>query len=127
VKIRPLLVKTIHFGLQLFAPVLLFCLCPPFLLVVGAGSRVPIVLQPDDVVPTGSQWISLPDIHSVDGAVGTFNAISMRNRGLLQVTGENGGPVLEPCFMADRRPLRFRNPSKCFAPADGTEGSSPKA
>jgi hypothetical protein len=111
VKIRSLLVKTVHFRLQLFAPVLLFCIWPVLLLAVGAGRHVPIVLQPDDVVPTGNQWISLPDIRAVDGALSTFNVISMRNRGLLQVTGQNGGPVLEPYFMADNRPLAFRNPS----------------
>jgi len=71
VKIRPLLVKTVHFCLQLFAPVVLFCLWLPFLLAVGAGRRVPIVLQLGDAVPAGNQLISLPDIHSVDGAVST--------------------------------------------------------
>ena len=71
VKMRPLLVKTVHFYLQLFAPGVLFCLWPPFLLPVGAGRRVPIVLQPGDFVPTGNRWISLPDVHSVDGAVST--------------------------------------------------------
>jgi hypothetical protein len=88
---------------------------------VGAGRRVPIVLQPDDVVPTGNQWISLPDIHSVDGAVSTLNVISMRTRGLLRVMGQNGGRVLEPYFMARSRLLAFRNPSKVLR-ASGWDG-----
>src|ERR1700689_4641808 len=37
VKMRPLMVKTVHFCLQLFAPGELFCLWPPFLLAVGPG------------------------------------------------------------------------------------------
>lgn len=70
----------------------------------------PLHLQPDDVLPTGNEWISLPDIRAGDGALTSFNAISMRHRGLLQVNGENGGPVLMPYFMADGKPVAFRNP-----------------
>jgi hypothetical protein len=77
----------------------------------GAGRRIPLSLQPGDVLPTGNQWISLPDIRAGDGTLGTFNVISMRNRGLLQVTGQNAGPVLTPYFMADDRQLAFQNPS----------------
>jgi hypothetical protein len=76
-----------------------------------AIARTPISLQPDDVLPTGNQWISLPDIRAVDGALTTFNVLSMSHRGLLQVRGENGGPVLEPYFTAEGKPLPFRNPS----------------
>ena len=71
----------------------------------------PISLQPDDVLPTGNQWISLPDISAADGSLHTFNVLSMRHRGLLQVSGEHGGPVLQPYFTADGKPLAFRNPS----------------
>jgi len=77
----------------------------------GAGRHIPISLKPDDVLPTGNEWISLPDIRAVDGALGTFNVLSMRDRGLLQVTGEQGGPVLQPYFGVDGKPLAFRNPS----------------
>jgi len=68
-------------------------------------------LGADDVIPTGNQWIALPDIRAVDGALMTFNVLSMHNRGLLQVNGENGAPVLQPYFMANGKPLLFRNPS----------------
>jgi hypothetical protein len=77
----------------------------------GAGRRIPIKLKPDDVLPTGNEWISLPDIRATDGALGTFNVLSMRDRGLLQVTGEQGAPVLQPYFLVDGKPLAFRNPS----------------
>ena len=77
-----------------------------------ADSRhIPLSLGPDDVLPTGNEWISLPDIRASDGALTTFNAISMRNRGLLQVSGDNGGPVLQPVFTADGKALAFHNPS----------------
>ncbi len=77
----------------------------------AATRHTPISLHPDDVLPTGNQWISLPDIRASDGALSTFNVLSMRHRGLLQVSGEHGGPVLQPYFMANGKPLDFRNPS----------------
>src|SRR5580698_454950 len=99
VKTRSLMVKTAHGCLQILAPALLICLCSTVLHAQGAGGRIPIKLEPEDVLPTGNQWISLPDIRTVDGALTTFNVISMRSRGLLQVNGQNGGPALEPYFM----------------------------
>jgi hypothetical protein len=77
----------------------------------GASRRIPISLHSDDVLPTGNQWISLPDIRSSDGSLSTFNVLSMHHRGLLQVAGEHGAPVLRPYFMANGKPLEFRNPS----------------
>jgi hypothetical protein len=77
----------------------------------AAPRRTPIPLRPDDVLPTGNQWISLPDISANDGALGTFNVLSMHHRGMLQVSGEHGGPVLQPYFKANGKPLGFRNPS----------------
>ena len=73
--------------------------------------RTPISLQPDDVLPTGNQWISLPDIRASDGALGTFNVLSMHHRGLIQISGDRGNPVLQPYFMANGKPLAFRNPA----------------
>lgn len=71
----------------------------------------PLHLQPDDVIPSGNEWISLPDIRAVDGALTTFNAISMHYRGLLQVDGAHGSPVLQPYFTVDGKPIDFQNPS----------------
>lgn len=87
------------------------CLCNWALPASGASRRVPLTLQAGDVVPTGNEWISLPDIRAVDGALTSFNAISMRDRGLLQVNGEHGSPVLQPYFMVGGKSLAFRNPS----------------
>ncbi len=89
----------------------LLCLCAAACFAAGAGRRVPLALKPDDVLPTGNEWISLPDIRAVDGALNSFNVLSMRDRGLLQVTGERGAPALLPYFLTDGKPLAFRNPS----------------
>jgi uncharacterized protein len=80
-------------------------------LAAQATRRIPLALQPDDVLPTGNEWITLPDIRASDAALTTFNALSMRDRGLLQVNGDQGGPVLAPYFQADGKPLDFRNPA----------------
>jgi hypothetical protein len=89
----------------------LLCLCLLTTSAWGAAHRIPLSLQPDDVLPTGNQWVSLPDISANDGSLSTYNVISMRNRGLLQVTGQNGGPVLTPYFMAGDKQLAFHNPT----------------
>lgn len=94
-----------------FVPAIFLCAFLSVAPAFAAIRRTPISLQPDDVLPTGNQWISLPDISASDGSLRTFNLLSMRHRGLLQVSGEHGGPVLEPYFTADRKPLAFRNPA----------------
>jgi len=77
----------------------------------AASPRISISPRPDDVLPTGNQWISLPDIRASDGALGTFNFLSMHHRGLLQVSGDKGSPVLQPYFTVGGKPLAFQNPS----------------
>jgi uncharacterized protein len=93
-------------------------LCPALVLLLNvfsfasaASIRTPISLRPDDVLPTGNQWISLPDIRASDGALGTFNVLSMHHRGLLQVGGDKGSPVLQPYFKVNGKPLAFQNPT----------------
>ena len=68
-------------------------------------------MKPDDVLATGNWWISLPAIRAGDGAIESFNVLSMRDRGLLEVTGERGQPALEPYFEVDDKPFPLRNPS----------------
>ena len=58
--------------------------------------RLALALRPDDVLATGNEWIALPEIRASDGALVSFNALFMRERGLLQPNGEAGRPVLEP-------------------------------
>jgi uncharacterized protein len=95
-----------HFALTLLLLFVLVVTSSAF----AATRHTPISLRPDDVLPTGNQWISLPDIRAIDGSLNTFNVLSMHHRGLLQVRGENGGPVLQPYFTADGKSLEFRNP-----------------
>lgn len=112
--------------------ILLFCLAAQALFAAGAPRRISLSLKPDDVVPTGNEWIALPTIRASDGALGSFNVLSMRDRGLLEVNGENGEPVLQPYIMVEGKPLAFRNlswelieywiPSAHFA-ADGLEAT----
>ena len=55
----------------------------------------PLALGRDAVIATGNDWIALPEIRAGDGAVVSFNVLSMRDRGLLQVQGSptvNAGP-----------------------------------
>ncbi len=63
------------------------------------------------MLPTGNEWIALPEIRASDGAIVSFNVLSMRDRGLLEVRGESGTPALQPYFMVDGKPLQFRNPT----------------
>ncbi len=49
----------------------------------------PLALSPDAVIATGNDWIALPDIRASDGALVTFNVLSMHDRGLLQVQGSS--------------------------------------
>lgn len=71
---------------------------------------VPLHLQSGDVLPTGNQWISMPDIRASDGALGTFNVLSMQHRGLLQVAGASGSPVITPSFNVDGKQLSLHDP-----------------
>jgi hypothetical protein len=61
-----------------------------------APDRLPLSARSGDVLATGNEWIALPEIRTSDGALVTFNTLSMRDRGLLQPGGEPGKPVAEP-------------------------------
>jgi uncharacterized protein len=74
-----------------------------------AVRETPLTLRAADVLATGNEWLSLPDIRAADGALTTFNALSMRDRGLLQVSGEGGRPVLEPYFQIDGKKKQSLN------------------
>jgi hypothetical protein len=111
VEARTLTFKEKRFGFLFLAATWLFCLSTLLLHAQSASLRSPLALKPDDVLPTGNEWISLPDISALDGSLKSFNVISMRDRGLLQVSGEDNSPVLQPYFTAGNKPLAFRNPS----------------
>jgi uncharacterized protein len=79
------------------------------LLAANPPRRIGISVGADDVLPTGNEWIALPDIRATDGAIVSFNVLSMRDRGLLEVRGEGGAPALQPYFTVDGKPLQLRN------------------
>ena len=81
------------------------------MLASDVARHIPLSLKPDDVLATGNEWMALPEIRAGDGAIASFNVLSMRDRGLLEVTGERGTPVLQPYFTVDGKPLQFRNPT----------------
>lgn len=81
------------------------------LLAADAPRRIPLSVKPDDALPTGNEWIALPTIRAADGALTSFNVLSMRDRGLLEVTGDSGSPVLQPYFMINGKQLPFLNPA----------------
>ena len=64
-------------------------------------------LAPDDVIPTGNDWIALPSIRAGDGAIMDFNVISMRYRGLIEYAGPTGQPLIKPFLSVDgaKKPL----------------------
>jgi hypothetical protein len=67
-------------------------------------------LKAEDVLATGNEWLALPEIRASDGALMSFNVLSMRDRGLLQVNGEADRPVLEPHFKAAGKTVALHNP-----------------
>lgn len=80
------------------------------LMALQAAAQVPVTqpglpLAATDVLPTGNEWISLPEIRADDGAIATFNVLSMHYRGLLQVGGARGTPLLRPVVLVDGQPL----------------------
>lgn len=95
----------------LLLPLLFIFLSCPMMHASDAARHIPLTLKSDDVLPTGNEWIALPDIRASDGALTTFNVLSMRDRGLLQVSGEQGAPALQPYFMVDGKPLAFQSPA----------------
>jgi uncharacterized protein len=75
----------------------------PVALATGATAATPpsqheiqLALNPDDVIPTGNDWIALPSIRAGDAALMDFNVISMRYRGLIEYAGAPGQPVMMP-------------------------------
>jgi hypothetical protein len=73
----------------------------------AAGRETPLALAPDDVIPTGNDWIALPSIRAGDGALMDFNVISMRYRGLIEFAGAVGEPLMKPFLVVGgvKKPL----------------------
>lgn len=61
-----------------------------------AKQETQLTLAPDDVIPTGNDWIALPSIRAGDAALMNFNVISMRYRGLIEYAGPADQPLIKP-------------------------------
>lgn len=46
--------------------------------------HIALSLGPNDVLPTGNEWIALPEIRAADGSIASFNVLPMRLRGHAQ-------------------------------------------
>jgi len=84
---------------------------PCLLFAADAPRHFPLTVKPTDAIATGNEWISLPTIRASDAALTSFNVLSMRDRGLLEVIGDRGTAVLQPYFTIAGKPLPFQNPS----------------
>lgn len=83
-------------------------LLPLVALATEAPRATPLALAPGDVLATGNEWLSLPEIRAADGALVDFNVLSMRDRGLLQVDGESGQPAVAPVITVDGQPVALQ-------------------
>lgn len=83
--------------------ILICCFSASHLFAQSKPTLTPLNLSPTDVIPTGNEWVALPTIRASDAALVNFNALSVRDRGLLQVEGEFGGPAIEPYFLVDKK------------------------
>ncbi|MBZ5702089.1 MAG: glycoside hydrolase family 125 protein [Acidobacteriia bacterium] len=92
-----------------FFALLILSLSAQMLLAAAVPRHIPLPVKPDDVIATGNEWIALPTIRAADGALTSFNVLSMRDRGLLEVLGERGTPVLQPYFRLNGKNLPLRN------------------
>jgi hypothetical protein len=67
--------------------------------------------QPDDVIATGNDWLALPEIRASDASLLSFNVLSARDRGLLEVRGDAGRPAVEPHFAVDGQAIALHAPT----------------
>ena len=88
---------------------ILFCLLGTAAFAAETPRRISITLGADDVIPTGNEWIALPTIRASDAALVNFNVLSMRDRGLLQVSGDGNSPALGPYVQVDGKTVAIRN------------------
>ncbi len=75
----------------------------------SAPRHFPLALQSGDVIATGNEWLALPAIRASDGAIMSFNVLSMQHRGLLEVDGAGGSPVLQPYVQIDGAQIALKD------------------
>lgn len=68
----------------------------------NAPRRYSIKLQPNDVIPTGNEWIALPNPRASDGALTSFNVLraSQWDGGIITAGVDPGTGAAEPAGRA---------------------------
>lgn len=109
--------------MRLFAAVVVVAAGAGLAVVAAAATSLPgarpLTIASGAVIATGNDWIALPEIRVSDGAIVSFNALSMRDRGLLQVQGTPTAraaaapvdkliPAVAPWLSVDGRRARMR-------------------
>lgn len=56
-------------------------------------------------LPTGNEWVSIPTLHSLDGRIESINFLSMRQRGLIEITGKAARPLMLPTLSINGQPF----------------------
>ena len=74
---------------------------------LATAGETTLDLSPQDVIPTGNDWIALPSIRAGDAALTDFNVVSMRYRGLIEFAGPVGQPLMKPFLVVGgvKKPL----------------------
>lgn len=68
----------------------------------GPGPARKILTVPQELsrapgyIPTGNEWISLPELRPKDAALETVGVLSMRAKGLIEFAGPKGRPFIAP-------------------------------
>jgi hypothetical protein len=64
-----------------------------------------------DALATANEWLALPEIRATDGALLSFNVLSWRDRGLLEVRGDGNRAAVEPHFAVDGHAVALHDPA----------------
>jgi hypothetical protein len=77
----------------------------------AASPSAPAATAREAVYATGNEWLALPEIRAHDAALVSFNVLSWRDRGLLEVRGASGAPALAPRFEVDGKSVLLSDPA----------------
>jgi uncharacterized protein len=88
--------------------ILIFSFSAQVLLAADSPRRIQLTVRSDDVIATGNEWVALPTIRAADAALTNFNVLSMKQRGLLEVSGQAEEPVLQPYFEINGKAVSLR-------------------
>lgn len=90
----------------------------------GPGPASKILTVPKELseapgyMPTGNEWISLPELRPRDAALETVGVLSMRAKGLIEFTGPKGRAFIAPYIRVENG--AFDSPNGADSPAVGS-------